>query len=445
MTKGRESIHDKTRLLAVLIIMLSMPFSMLLNNIAIILLGINWLFDSSPTEKWLKIKQNPLVYCFILFYLLYCFGLLYTENMRQGFFELEKKLTLILFPLIFASSKPLNINEVRFLFKAFVFSCVAATLFCFGYAIYLNYQEGYNLTYLYRAIFLNEHIAGKYDYLNYWYFTYKLFAHPLNMHPVYFAMYLVFSSCLSVWLWWDQTWQRKKRNLVILLLLVFNFIVIVLLSSRTQLFALVLIGTVFVLYESFRQKKIARGFMFLFSLFALGLFFILSNPVLKERIIDSNKPGTHFTENKYGEGGLSLRLYKWKYTLETIRNNPYFGTGTGDAQDELQLTYQRNNFDIAFVNRFNAHNQYLQCLLELGVPGLLLFLTCLFLPAYLAFKRKNWLYLVFISLFFISCFTESMLEVNKGIVFYALFNSLFAFSILNSNPYIQEDKIFAVR
>jgi O-antigen ligase len=445
MTEGRKSIHGKIRFLAILLIMVSLPFSMLLNNIAIILLGVNWIFESTPSEKWRKIRQKPLVYCFILFYILYCFGLLYTENMRQGFFELEKKLTLLLFPLIFASSEPVTRNECRILFKAFVFSCFAATLFCFGYAIYLNYLEGYNLTYLYKAVFFNEHIAGKYDYLNYWYFTNKLFARPINMHPVYFAMYLVFTGCLSTQLWWDTTWQAKKRNLAILLLLVFNFIVIILLSSRTQLFALVLIGTIFVLRESFRQKKIALGFIFLFSLCAIGLFFILSNPVIRERIIESNKPGTHFTENKYGEGGLSLRLYKWKYTLETIRNNSCFGTGTGDAQDQLQLTYQRNNFNIGFVNRFNAHNQYLQSLLDLGVLSLLLFLACIFLPAYFAYKKKNWLYLVFLSLFFISCFTESMLEVNKGIVFYALFTSLFAFGTSETDYFDRENKTASVQ
>jgi len=49
------------------------------------------------------------------------------------------------------------------------------------------------------------------------------------------------------------------------------------------------------------------------------------------------------------------------------------------------------------------------------------------LPAIIAFRNQNILHLMFIALFALLCVTESALEVQKGIAFFSLFNSLFLF------------------
>ena len=181
-----------------------------------------------------------------------------------------------------------------------------------------------------------------------------------------------------------------------------------------------------------------RSVLFMLAVYAAGFAIILFNPVLKERFIDSNKFKTHFSDNKYGAGGLSLRMYKWRYAVETIEKSPLVGTGTGDAQDQLQLTYKKHDFKIAYDERYNAHNQFLQTFLEIGIGGLLLLCVGFFVPLYLAIKGRKWLYVVFILVFLISCLTESMLEANKGIVFYAFFNSLFAFYFMRAEDGIKE-------
>jgi hypothetical protein len=68
-------------------------------------------------------------------------------------------------------------------------------------------------------------------------------------------------------------------------------------------------------------------------------------------------------------------------------------------------------------------------MLEMGLIGLLSFLICIGGAFYMAWKSKQMLYLVFTTIFTISCFTESMLEVNKGIIFYAFFNALLTASL----------------
>lgn len=438
MLTNRDSFHAKIRLSAFLLFVCSLPFSLLVNNISIMLLALNWLLEGSFKDKWLQFKKQVLAHHFITLYVAYLAGLIYSVNIHQGMFELEKKMALFLMPLLLGTSPRMPLKDLHLVFKAFVFSCTLATLFCFVYAIYRNYQEDYTLSYLYNAIFHDIHVPNGYTYLNYWYFTYELFASAVKMHPVYLSMYIVFDSCLIVYLWWNKPELTKKKRLMVLVLLMYNFLVILLLSSRTQLFSYILLGTIFLLYQSYLSGKMLRSILFMLTMYAAGLAIILFNPVLKERFIDSNKPKTHFTDNKYGAGGLSLRMYKWRYAMETIKKSPLIGTGTGDAQDELQLTYKKHDFSIAYDERYNAHNQFLQTFLELGIVGLFLLCLGFFTPLYLAVKRRRWLYVVFILVFLISCLTESMLEANKGIVFYAFFNSLFAFYFMHNEEDLKQ-------
>jgi O-antigen ligase len=65
-----------------------------------------------------------------------------------------------------------------------------------------------------------------------------------------------------------------------------------------------------------------------------------------------------------------------------------------------------------------------------GILGLLILIGSLIVPAVAANRNQNYLYLAFL-LFFSLCFlTESVLNSQKGVVFFAFFNSLFAFHLL---------------
>ncbi|MBL7932752.1 MAG: O-antigen ligase family protein [Bacteroidia bacterium] len=427
MRLDRNNLHLNIRLIALSAIAIGLPFPILITNLAIWLLILNWLFESSLNEKFNALRTQPLALFFLAFFAWYALGLLYSDNLKQGSFELEKKLSFLVFPLILASAKtPISLREIRTIAKCFIISCLAATVICLVYAVQRNYQEGHDLSYVYNAVFNDIHLEGRYYYFNYWYFTNKLFASALGIHPVYLAMYLVFSSCLTVWLWLTSAARRHTATIVLFLL--YNAIITVFLASRTQVLILFIVGLCFVFYFVYLRKKILVSILASVCFCLLAISIIWFNPILKERFIDSNKPGARFSENKYGEGGLSLRIYKWKYALNVISKNAVFGVGTGDAQDELQKEYLSQEFKIGYENNFNAHNQFLQTTLELGVFGLILFLFYLGLSVKQSYKKGLGIHIVFISLFFISCLTESMLEANKGIVFFTLFNSLFVFA-----------------
>jgi O-antigen ligase len=119
----------------------------------------------------------------------------------------------------------------------------------------------------------------------------------------------------------------------------------------------------------------------------------------------------------------------WRCSFDLIEQHGLIGLGTGDVQDELQKAYEKRKFYFASrYNNYNAHNQYIQQLLSHGIIGLVSLLLSIGIGFYLAFKQKNTLYFYFLVIFAVICLTESFLEINKGIIWYSFFNSLFAFS-----------------
>jgi O-antigen ligase len=124
----------------------------------------------------------------------------------------------------------------------------------------------------------------------------------------------------------------------------------------------------------------------------------------------------------------TARLRIWSSGWEIVKSNWPFGVGTGDSQSALQSSYTKKNYVFAIFNNCDAHNQYLEETIAFGLPGLFIFLLCLVLPfGYVLYSKDHSLYLVFLLLFAVICLSESILQLNKGIIWYSFFNSLFAF------------------
>jgi O-antigen ligase len=82
----------------------------------------------------------------------------------------------------------------------------------------------------------------------------------------------------------------------------------------------------------------------------------------------------------------------------------------------------------SFLNNLNAHNQYLSFLLKSGVIGLLVYLRTLAFGLNISFQQKDLLLFVFMLIIICVSFSENLLDVDKGIFYYAFFYSFFIFS-----------------
>lgn len=131
------------------------------------------------------------------------------------------------------------------------------------------------------------------------------------------------------------------------------------------------------------------------------------------------------THQEINGNSLTMRLYFWGNALKVISQNPFFGVGTGDVQEAMNLAYQESKTPLKREWFKRPHNQFLTATVALGVVGLLLFLFSVFLPFFSIRKHKHSLYLPFFILSVLSFLMEDTLETQAGVTFFAFFNSLF--------------------
>ena len=375
----------------------------------ILLIGINWIFEFNFPEKIRRIKNfrfKKLIFTPVLLYLAYIIGTFYSEQLKGSsgaLFDLEVKLSLLLFPLFFSTIDltVLGTGFFKKVLKSFVYGSLASSILLINKAImnYFNTQD--------TSAFFYSNLSWMH-------------------HPSYLALFFTFAiAILLVWLITTEHKNIFKRNLVIFLIIHFELF-IVLLSSKAGIlgFGLTLLLLVLLVLLNDRKKiRIAILLTLIVSL-TFGILFSLFPAsysrfsAAKKSIEDSNIPDNQKTE------GSAARLMVWECSVEIIKENFLFGVGTGDVKPELNKKYDEKNIQQAIKENLNAHNQYLQTFIAIGFIGFLLLIACLMLPVYHGFQNRKILLMVFIVLFSFHLLVESMLERQAGVVFFAFFSGL---------------------
>ncbi|WP_375238372.1 O-antigen ligase family protein [Aurantibacter sp.] len=112
-------------------------------------------------------------------------------------------------------------------------------------------------------------------------------------------------------------------------------------------------------------------------------------------------------------------------SLELIKTAPFIGYGIGDAKDELITCYEDSDFIEGVLYEYNSHNYYLKLIISGGIILFLSFLYLLISNFVIAIKLEKWLYISFIVIIGVNLLSENILGRAHGILFFALFNSLF--------------------
>ena len=89
----------------------------------IIALGLSWLILGNWKNKWLQLKNNPLSFLFLGYYLILLAGFFYSEDKTEAKYLLEKNLGMFVLPLIILSGPKLNEKNVLNIGKAFILGC----------------------------------------------------------------------------------------------------------------------------------------------------------------------------------------------------------------------------------------------------------------------------------------------------------------------------------
>jgi O-antigen ligase len=139
-------------------------------------------------------------------------------------------------------------------------------------------------------------------------------------------------------------------------------------------------------------------------------------------------PGHYFN-------GLQFRLLQWEFTAELLNENDswWYGVSPADAQTLLDQKYISKKMyagDPAKGTKgylgYNTHNQFLETLLQSGIPGLVILLAACFFLVRIAWRKKRRIISFIIALLLAWLFSESVLERQFGIMIFTFFPLFFS-------------------
>lgn len=376
---------------------------------AIVLLGLSWLTEMDLGGKLRLLRlysRRRQVLLFALLYLVYVAGTFYSENLFGGegaFFDLEIKLSLLIFPLII-STLPLGITEEITLYHvmiAFIAGCLVSALMLISVAL-LHYYDGSGIN-----VFFYTGLSG-------------------NHHPSYIALFYSFAVVLLIYLYLsEKEMSLNKKSLLLLAILILTEM-IVLLSSKAGIIGMVIALVILFLWQlTLKRSHKPRNLVFIGIVgMVFGIMNLLS-PQSYQRFFEAGKViESHDQVNKAADASSEVRILIWQAAFEIIREHPFAGTGTGDVKLSLREKYKKYGYQHALESNLNAHNQYLQTYIATGLAGFVLLVMGLAIPISMSIVRREPVYFAFIILTGFHLLVESMLERQAGVVFYAFFNAL---------------------
>ena len=355
-------------------------------------------------------KNVALLFLFTALFLYYSFTYLIYDMPDNALQYLERRLSLLVFPLGFYFVDPgFQKKQRNWLLLTFELASFVLTVYITVETIPLivkhwniiNMGTGFNWAFRHHV----ESIVG--------------------IHPTYLSVFLLFAVFLKMHRlveqdmaqpWWYVSWNAFQMALMLLCCL--------LLSARGPLIAF---GVGLLVY--FFQVNWKRTIFGLAAALPIVVLLFLNVPAIGGRFTELIGASASPAEKELNSTNIRHEIYKCN--SELLAEHWLLGIGIGNVQPALNSCYERNGQEKLREMEFNTHNQYAQIWLSNGLPGLIIFILMLGIPLFISIKKKDLPYQVFLIMMIICFFTENLLARQHGVVFFAFFNALFAFHLIS--------------
>jgi len=328
-------------------------------------------------------------------------SILYSSNLPPVFSKLETRLSILALPLLFLASFKINEKVLHLILFSFAVSCTVISIVCLADTFYANYSNG--------VTFNNG---------NSWYFSSDNLVEKYGFHPSYFSIY----CSTTVFIAWYFFRKKIIGLLPLVIIIVYYTAFILLLASRVGILAFAVVASLTMLYETWVAKKLWIGALMVVGFSGLMFLLIMNSYIAREKFYAMLGINVH----QYNEPfRVNKRYEEWGAAFEVFKAHPIGGVGVGDMQDELQKTYAARGFSEGVENEYNPHNLVMDTAAGLGLFGLLTLVVLFGVSLASAWRSKNVLHLQVLILFLLISIVEASLSVQKGIIFFTFFNSLF--------------------
>lgn len=392
------------------------PFPFIFSSIAVIVLVFGWVLQINGREFTTNLKNRPLLWAWLGFYLLHALSYFYSANKEQSLFDLQVKLSLLAFPLVVGTANTTR-WQVQRIFYAFVAGVTTVGIFYIGRALKLLVETGDSSHFFYHSL-----VAG------------------FDAHAVYMAWYTLVA--ISALLFLPVTSARWKW--VRIAVIIFCTIFFILLSSRTLILILLFFIAPLYLFRNIKRLPKPAIITSIIAFAALVVALFATNNPIKSRydsIVNNDLHNawlddySNVDESRFSN--LTVRVFVWRMGYENLKegNQWFTGVGNGDAKDvqnEKMREYGIRHLSEEFADNMsgfynlNLHNMFVQSLVMVGIPGLILLLIMILSPFFhISFLKRNLIFLVFHIVSFIFMMQEAGLQSQAGVMFYGFFSMLY--------------------
>lgn len=369
-----------------------------------IALGVVILLDRRIPLRFVAVLRQPLLWLFSVYFLFQLAA--FFEFPANNYLAIEEKISLVLLPLLLFVLVLHSRAWWRIAALGFICGVIAAALWCL-----LNASAAYLHSRNPEVFFYNGLASG------------------LTLNAVYFSCYILTAIAYLV----PEALQMRTGLLgrACRVAALFLFVCLLLLGSKLLIIAgsLLLLGMIF----RVTKDRVKRG-LTLLLVAAAGITLLLTDNPVKRRYkdIDLHSYVAVFSRNDFSQypfDGLSLRLALWRMGYEIVGENRQWVSGMHGGRYHVFLDKKMKHYHLPDANRigrhgeyreFNMISQYMESYLQFGLAGLALLAGILFYVMRTAVIRRDAI-LAFTGLLFILVFfTESVLEVQSGILLFTL-------------------------
>jgi hypothetical protein len=182
----------------------------------------------------IKIQYNIPLFLLLGFYLLNFLGIFWSTDTLDARYSLETKLPMVLFPILIIFYRDFLIKNIIKILLLFIFGCTISSVICLSVAFWES------ISFISGNLVFNPidplHASWAYGGSHFMYLNLSIF-----LHPTYFAAYLLFAICASIYVLREKILSQKFLNNFLYVSIPLFLIIIYLLSSKSGLICTMLV------------------------------------------------------------------------------------------------------------------------------------------------------------------------------------------------------------
>jgi O-antigen ligase len=408
--KGLLLINDskvnKISYYHLVLLMASLPFDMFYSHIILISFALHTFIHLKKEKLRSLLSLKMLVLPSVLFITI--IATIYTINIPAAFTEWTLRIPVLVFPILF-SLNGLDFNKYKSkLLLTFSLVCTATVFYLYADALFTIRYYHLPLSAIFAEGFTNHN-----------------FAQPINIHATFFSFQLLIAL---VNLFYILVKGVPVRSLKIFYTICCLILIggLIQLSSKSILLILFVIINIVLPYYLLNGERRQRFILTAGTITAIVVIGILSVSTFRERYVTLLK--SDLSTDKKELRNSDSRIERWRVAAERIKARPLTGYGSGSEIGLLKDDFYNAKLYSSYFYGLNSHNQYISLVLKSGIWGLLIYLLTLIYGFKASIKNKDVVFISFMLVITIVSFSENILDVDKGVMFYSFFFTFFIFS-----------------